>query len=119
MNIQEENVKKFMKSDDFTQIVTMLLDKDAEIHRLKADLTDPRYIYAQVRIRREAILCRNDDITKYFNETRVLKEGLKTVLAHASNALECVGEPCKGYLREICDIVDKTLDVDTSEANVA
>ncbi len=42
------------------------------------------------------------------------EEGLKTILAHASNAIECVDEPCKGYLREICDIVDKALGVDTS-----
>jgi hypothetical protein len=44
-----------------------------------------------------------------------LDEGLATILAHAGSAIECVDEPGKGYLREICEIVDKVTGEDTSE----
>ena len=43
-----------------------------------------------------------------------LEEGLKTILSHAGSAIECCDEPGAGYLREICEIVDLTFGIDTS-----
>jgi len=37
------------------------------------------------------------------------EEALKTILCHAGSAIECVDEPGKGYLREICEIVEAVL----------
>lgn len=45
-----------------------------------------------------------------------LHEGLATILVHAGSAIECVDEPGKGYLREICDIVDKITGEDTRDS---
>lgn len=44
-----------------------------------------------------------------------MEEGLKTILSHAGSAIECVDEPGKTYLREICEIVDEVYGEDTSE----
>lgn len=43
-----------------------------------------------------------------------MEEGLKTILCHAGSAIECVDEPGKTYLREVCEIVDEVYGEDTS-----
>ena len=44
-----------------------------------------------------------------------MEEGLKTILSHAGSAIECVDEPGKTYLREICEIIDHIYGEDTSK----
>lgn len=48
-----------------------------------------------------------------------MEEGLKAILCHAGSAIECVDEPGKTYLREICEIVDHVYGEDTSEEDEA
>lgn len=43
-----------------------------------------------------------------------MEEGLKTILSHAGSAIECVDEPGKTYLREVCEVVDWVYGEDTS-----